>query len=249
MPADVRRRLILVLCAVFGSSCVATDAAAQGLIFAGAGAVNRSMAGASTAAAVDAAGAGYWNPATIRALPKNEVMFGAEMLYADTYLSSSGPGGSGSNFSNSGLPSLPTIAAVYHSESLPVTFGIGIYALMGGGVNFPQSADNPILNATGPVYASASALGIQPAVACQLTDRLTVGLGPIIASMSMGMNPAFFAPNGPGDFPIATPGRPFWGGGLAISPMRIRSPMSPLCSTSSYRRSIGSRSPSVADSS
>ena len=176
-------------------------------------------------------------------------MFGAEMLYADTYLSSSGPGGSGSNFSNSGLPSLPTIAAVYHSESLPVTFGIGIYALMGGGVNLPQSADNPILNATGPVYASASALGIQPAVACQLTDRLTVGLGPIIASMSMGMNPAFFAPNGPGDFPIATPGRPFWGGGLAISPMRIRSPMSPLCSTSSYRRSIGSRSPSVADSS
>ena len=41
----------------------------QGIIMPGAGAVNRAMAGASTAAAIDAAGAGYWNPATIGALP------------------------------------------------------------------------------------------------------------------------------------------------------------------------------------
>jgi long-chain fatty acid transport protein len=105
---------------------------------------------------------------------------------------------------------------VHHSESLPITYGLGLYALLGGGANFPQSTTNPITNVTGPIYSSASALAIQPSLSVQLTDRLAVGAGPIISSMSMGLNPAFFAPNGDGSFPIATPGRPFWGGGFQL---------------------------------
>ena len=95
-----------------------------------------------------------------------------------------------------------------------MTYGLGIYALMGASVNFPQAPSNPILNAAGPIYASAAALGIQPAVSVQLTEKLSVGGGPIIGSMTMGLNPAFFAPNGGGGFPVATPGRPFWGAGF-----------------------------------
>lgn len=189
---------------------------AQGLVFSGAGAISRSMGGASTAVGLDPVGAGYWNPAAIRAVETNQVSFNAELLYGDTSLSSSVGAQHGSNFSNSGLPAIPTIGMVYHSEQIPATFGLGVYALMGGGINVPQSADNPITNATGPIYASASALAIQPSVALQLTDRLTVGFGPTISTISMGMNPAFFAPNGPGDYPIATPGRPSWGGGFQV---------------------------------
>lgn len=206
----------LTLLAALASVFVLTGSTfAQGLILPGAGAVNRSMAGASTASAIDAAGAGYWNPATIRSLPKNEVMFGAELIYADTNLSSSVGAATGRNFSDSGLPALPTIAVVHHSESMPaVTFGMGIYALLGGGVNFPQVATNPVLSRA-PIYASAAALGIQPSVALQVNDRLTVGAGPIIGSMSMGLSPAFFA-GGPAPFPVATPGRPFWGAGFQV---------------------------------
>ena len=205
----------LALLAVLASALVSTASAfGQGLVLPGAGAVNRSMAGASTASAIDAAGAGYWNPATIRSLPHNEVMFGAELIYADTNLSSSVGAAAGRNFSDSGLPALPTIAFVHHAETMPVTFSMGIYALLGGGVNFPQVPTNPVLSRA-PIYASASALGIQPSAAVQVSDRWTVGAGPIISSMSLGLDPAFFA-GGPLPFPTATPGRPFWGAGFQV---------------------------------
>jgi long-subunit fatty acid transport protein len=64
------------------------------------------------------------------------------------------------------------------------------------------------------LYASAVALGIKPTVSVQLTDRLSAGVAPVIASMSLGLNPAFFAPLGGGAFPLATPGRSFWGAGI-----------------------------------
>ena len=47
------------------------------------------MGGASTAAPVDAAGAGYWNPAGLSWLESSEVYLGAEMLWGDPVLSSS----------------------------------------------------------------------------------------------------------------------------------------------------------------
>lgn len=45
------------------------------------------MAGASTAAPLDAAGAGDGNPAAIGGLPRNRAYFGAELLYAGTRVS------------------------------------------------------------------------------------------------------------------------------------------------------------------
>jgi long-chain fatty acid transport protein len=233
--------LLLVAC------CLPAPAGAQGLIMPGAGAVNRSMAGASTAVALDAAGASYWNPAAISALPRNEVYFGSEMIYADTNLSSTVPAGtiggifppdtrSGRTNSNSGLATLPTIAMVYHPDHSKMTFGLGLFSLAGGGVNFPGSATNPVLSpnnppppftadkslGVGPIYSSALAFQIAPLMSMQLTDHLAVGVGPTIDVMTMSVDPAFFAPrddaNGDGasKFPAATHGRPFWGGGYQV---------------------------------
>ncbi len=209
--------------------------------------MNRSMAGASTAVALDAAGASYWNPAAISALPYNEVYFGSEMIYADTNLSSTVPAGaiggifppdtrSGTTNSNSGLGTLPTIAMVYHPENSKVTVGMGLFSLAGGSVNFPGDANNPVLSpnnppppftpdrslGVGPIYASASAFQIAPLVSVHLTDHFSVGAGPTIDVMSMSIDPAFFEPrddaNGDGvpNFPPATNGRPFWGGGYQV---------------------------------
>jgi long-chain fatty acid transport protein len=111
----------------------------------------------------------------------------------------------------------------------PLTLGLGVFGLVGGGVNFPGSFSTPILTprlppdfvGVGPIYASMSVLGINPMASLQVTDRLAVGGGPIITSGSLSFNPAFFAP-GPKDslglptFPAGTNGRPYWGAGFQV---------------------------------
>src|SRR5580704_2881729 len=80
------------------AAAVAPAQAQLGIILTGAGPVNRSMGGASTAAPIDASGALYWNPATISGLPGNSMDFGVELLYPQTRLSSSITGlGAGSD--------------------------------------------------------------------------------------------------------------------------------------------------------
>src|SRR5262245_25611014 len=100
---------------------------AQGAILPGAGAMHRSMGGASTAAAADAAGALYWNPAVISGLPGSEVVIGGEALCADTHLGSRieagtfGPLGppatlAGLTRSDSGLGLASAVGVVYRPE-------------------------------------------------------------------------------------------------------------------------------------
>ena len=60
----------------------------QGMSVTGVGPVNRGMAGAGTAAPLDAIGALHWNPASISYLEKSEVSFGMEGLLADVSLTS-----------------------------------------------------------------------------------------------------------------------------------------------------------------
>src|ERR1700724_1691834 len=67
--------------------------AQEGIVLTGAGAVNRSMGGAATAAPIDATGALYWNPASITGLKRSEMEFGMELLFPHTTLSSSVPAG------------------------------------------------------------------------------------------------------------------------------------------------------------
>jgi len=140
---------------------------AQGLIVPGAGARNRSMAGASTAAPLDAAGASYWNPAAIGGLAKDQFYFSAELVYCDTNTSSFVPAGAvippaasggpfpptdqgGTTFSDSGLAALPTIALIYHPENPRVTIGLGVFAAIGGTANFAGDPTNPVFTPHNP---------------------------------------------------------------------------------------------------
>jgi len=189
-------------------------AVAQGLIIPGAGAANRAMAGASTAAPLDAAGAGYWNPAAISGLPGNQVYFGADLIYGDTDVAVDPLPPPGSNFSESGLAAAPTIAMVYHRENSRMTVGLGMYALVGGAINFPTPQSNPPLTTVSNQYSAASGLLLAPTVSMQITERLAVGLGPTVNIFALSLDPAFFAQNLDGSFPSATHGRPFWGGGF-----------------------------------
>lgn len=212
----------------------------QGLIAPSAGPINSAMAGASTAAPVDF-GSSYWNPANISALEDQEFLLGTALTLPSIHLQSALAAGAigglfpltnryGEARSDGGvLANLATGVAFRLSDDSPVTFGIGIFGYAGGGVNLPGSTGTPILSprqspdyfGVGPIYSNMALLALNPTVAVRLSDRLSVGAGPVITSGTVSLSPAFFAP-GPKDgsglptFPAATNARPFWGAGFQV---------------------------------
>ncbi|HWE35365.1 MAG TPA: outer membrane protein transport protein [Isosphaeraceae bacterium] len=218
----------------------AGPALGQGLIYPGAGPINRAMAGASTAAPVDF-GSTYWNPANLSGLDRQEFLLGSELLIPSTHLTTILPRGTigglfptqnrfGTARSDSGvIPNLAAGAAFKLDDESPWTYGIGVFGFVGGNVNFAGSNTTPLVTPRrppqtvgfGPIWANASMLTFNPSASYRVSDRLSIGGGPVISSMSLGMVPAFFAP-GPRDaaglptFPDATNSRTFWGGGFQI---------------------------------
>lgn len=205
--------------------------AQQGLYLPGGGAAHVSMGGVSTAAPVDAIGALYWNPAAIGRLGRSEAAIGGAFLFPEIGLESSVPGvlggRSGRTRSDTGVGVASSLGVVYQPDDQPLTFGMGLMTLGGGGVNFPGDSTNPVLsgvgplrNVQGPISSSITLVQMTPTVAYRATDRLVFGFGPTVSIAVTSFDPAFFgAPDdangdGIGTFPTGAHSRPFWGGGL-----------------------------------
>jgi long-chain fatty acid transport protein len=238
----MRTRRPLFSFVLLASLSFCTAAFGQGLVLPGAGPINMSMAGASTAAAVDVGGS-YWNPAIISGLPRSEMLLSSQFLLPSIHLQSSLPasavGGffpptnrSGTSRSDSGVAAVPTaILAFRLSDDSPWTFSLGTQYLVGGGVNFPGSSGNPVVSphdpprsfGLGPIYSNL-AVGLSSVIASrQVTDRLAIAAGPLIAVETLNTDPAVFAPpvnrfltGGYPTFPSAFHQRPFWGAGFQV---------------------------------
>ena len=201
----------------------------QGVVAPTAGPINSSMAGASVAAPIDF-GSSYWNPATISGLDRQEFLLGSALIIPSIHFGTTFANNSGVSRSNSGVvANLATGTAFRLADDSPWTLGIGIFGLVGGGVNFAGSNSQPLLTprnppktfGVGPIYAGLSTLEITPIVSYQALDNLAIAAGPIITSTSASFSPAFFAANpkdqyGLASFPAATNSRPFWGGGFQV---------------------------------
>jgi long-chain fatty acid transport protein len=185
------------------------------------------MAGASTAAPIDAAGATYWNPAAMAAMVDGEVFVGVDTIYANTFLDSAveATGAFGSNRSDSGLSGAPSFAVVTRPENSTFTYGVGVFGIVGRTIDFPGSDFNPVLKpydppqsfGFGPVSSRSSGLTIAPMMSKQLNSLIAVGVGGQVTSLSLAVDPAFFADRLPsGLFPPATQGRSYWGGGYQV---------------------------------
>jgi long-chain fatty acid transport protein len=214
--------------------------AQYGAILSGTGAVNRSFGGVATATPLSAAGALYWNPATMPGLDRSQLEGAAETIFPHTSVTSSLPAGSfgplgppvglvGRSRSDANLCAIPTLAVAYLPEDSPWSYGLGLFALAGFGVDYPGSATNPLLTPMppngvgfGPIYSDFQCLQIAPAVALKLTDNFAVAAGPTLDIASLRVAPGLFAApndaNGDGFFtyPDASHGRVAWGAGFTV---------------------------------
>jgi long-chain fatty acid transport protein len=206
----------------------------------GSGAVNRSMGGASTAAPLSPVGALFWNPATMTGLERSEVEFGLEVAFPHSRVATSvaagalGPGIpavglSGRTNSDSGGFPLPTVGLVYRPEESALTFGLGVFAIAGFGVDYAGSTTNPLLTApppngvgVGPVFSEFQVLQIAPAVAWRMTERFSVAAGPTLDLARLKVDPFIGAApddaNGDGvfTFPQGNQSQATWGGGFVV---------------------------------
>jgi long-chain fatty acid transport protein len=240
MRGSFLTRFYFALAVALVLMCGETARAQFGVVLSGAGANNRSMGGASTAAPLDASGALYWNPAGITGLEGSELGFGLEVLYPQSKLSSSlsansfGPGIppvplAGSDRSNPGVFVLPTIGLVYQPEDSCWVYGLGLFSAGGFAVNYPGSTTNPILTPQAPnglglgaVSAELQVFQLAPTIAYRLTDRLSVGFAPTLSLAHLTADPAFLAPpddankDGFATYEDATHGRLEAGGGFQV---------------------------------
>lgn len=119
----------------------------------GAGAVNMSMGGASTAQPLDISGALQWNPASISVFNDKIIKLDIGLFYSSPELSSSIPAGmmgegspsvSGTTKDDRGVSPMPALTMVWGKENSKHTFGVSAIGISGFGVTFPEEANNPM---------------------------------------------------------------------------------------------------------
>lgn len=226
----VKSKLIAIFLAVTWGTLVCTSvASAQGLWLSAGGPVNRGMGGASTAAPIDAIGANYWNPATIRGLEDNELAFGMDLLYSNHSITSSAGPVSGTTNSENGFFPIPTVGWVHHLEDRPISLGLFVGGVAGFKTNINADPTNPILAqppnglGLGRISSEASFMQVAPSLAISLTENLSIAAGPTITLGELGVEPFIFdSPNANGAYPSGRSARYSWGGGAQFGIYYIR---------------------------
>ena len=105
-------------------------------------------------------------------MPGSELEVGAESLFPQVQLASSFGPFAGSNSSDSGVFTLPTMGLVYRLQNSAWTYGFGIFAAGGFAVNYPASTTNPILfpqaaGGLGPLAAQLRCCNLCPRRRCR----------------------------------------------------------------------------------
>lgn len=173
--------------------------ATNGHFLHGVGAVNSSMGGAGVAAPLDLLGSFYHNPAGLATFTSSRADFAFEMFRAERTVSSSAGPMSGSTTSGSGFVPIPAFALSMQLPNRQITVGIGGMGIGGFGVNYPADPNNPVLAPRpygfGNVYSNFQLLKIAPAIAANVTERLSVGFALNLDWAALQVDP----------FPVAAP--------------------------------------------
>ena len=143
------------------------------------------MAGASIANPQDVTSAFGGNPATLSRFDGTQFTFGGawvestyNMSHTGGVLPNLGPFSGKSEAEGSALGNI-AVSNELDMMGIPATFGVGLMANAGAGVNFRQ-----IPNSNG-TSVSMAILGIAPSLAVDLTDRFSVGANLILGSATL----------------------------------------------------------------
>jgi long-chain fatty acid transport protein len=122
---------------------------------------------------------------------------------------------SGSTKGEAGVVPVPSMGFVWStSRRSPFTYGIGLAGVGGATSLYPHDATNPVLAQHGK-SANVVVLQMTPTVSAQLTERMSVGIAPIIDLASLNINPMSLELNVSN--PLNTYGTKYvWGGGFQI---------------------------------
>ncbi|MEQ9301024.1 MAG: outer membrane protein transport protein [Cyclobacteriaceae bacterium] len=176
-----------------------------GHLMQGAGAVNMSMGGASTAQPLDVTGALQWNPASISSFDEKILKFDIGLFFSSPELSSTVPEFdetgtptgrffSGTTEDDRGVSPMPALAMVWGNADSRSTFGASAIGIAGFGVTFPENMSNPInmpqeMGGFGRVESSYLLMQIGATWAYQLTDKFSVGVTPTFNYSSLSLTP------------------------------------------------------------
>jgi long-chain fatty acid transport protein len=190
--------------------------AQTGHIMQGAGAVNMSMGGASTAQPIDINGALLWNPASISNFDENIFSVNAGAFFSSPELSSSLPAGmmgpgspavAGTTNDSRGTSVMPALSVVLGKKESRHTFGFSAHGVSGFGVTFEEESNNPLhpnfdptkpsnpvnypqqAGGFGYIESDYMLLQVGAAYSYKLTDKVSVGFQPTFNYARLELNP------------------------------------------------------------
>ena len=198
----------------------------QGIAFRGAGAVNESMGGASTACPLSATGALYWNPATMSAFHGTVVDVDLGIALPSSSISSTLPNdlGGGTTDSESGAVPLPNVSFIRHLDESPWAFGFYFGAIGGSKTNFPEASltENPLLSKSdygyGNLNSSVQIFQIGANMSYSFSDKFSMSFGPSLIMADLNCDPLYVVDGygAPGAAIRGTGNRFVFGGGFQV---------------------------------
>jgi long-chain fatty acid transport protein len=164
--------------------------------------------GEAFVATADNASAIYYNPAGISQLQGSNLRAGLYGIYLDpTFSPLSGLNNSGSTYHiEDNVAAVPQLFYSHTLETLPLSFGFGVYAPFGGDMTWPQDTGFRTVATKG----SLTYFRVNPAVALKLAPNLSIGggvavdyakidlEGALISAPSSFLGPDFFRFKGDG---------------------------------------------------
>jgi len=186
--------------------------AQTGHVLNGVGPIDQGMSGAGMAAPQDALTALHWNPAAIFAVPGKTLDIGIQLMMPTSTLTSSVQAGAfgpafgppvtmqGATDSDAGPFPIPSVGFAYAPEDSKWAFGFSAYGVGGFGVDYAQSAMNPILTPQmpnggmgfGEMTSAFMLLQVSPTVAYRLNDKISFGFSSTwnMANLELSVFPA-----------------------------------------------------------
>ena len=227
------KKVTMVLCSLCAAVLANGHAFGQAAAMRAVSPISEGMAGAVTAAPVDAAGALYWNPGSITGIEGDDMSLNFGSIWSVSTLGSTmhTPYGtfSGETESDGGAIPVPSMALVKHVKDTPFTIGLGIAGIAGAKCNYggsgslvsstgvPNFDANPILSDAGLGRLSAEVMVFQmaPTVAMKLNDHLSIGVAPTVTMANIAASPLFLAPaDQNGGWPDGSGSHYTWGAGF-----------------------------------